>query len=187
MKKTRIIKAVAIGISACMLLQPIMVLAEEVTDEKKEITVDAEPSAPSYEEVKGEIESTVNEEISDADKKVESANALEGYDYQDAADAIDAAGSNLTNAAQDVQNAEGKLEDEKKDDAGLGVSIDLIDKDIEEANKSLGETEKAVDAATEAEKGIDADTSTVKEAEAAVEEIKEDVKKAEEWLGKAEE
>ncbi|MCR5558424.1 MAG: hypothetical protein K6F75_12805, partial [Butyrivibrio sp.] len=186
MKKTRFIKALALGISACMLLQPIMVLAEEITDEEKEITVGAETSAPSYEEVKGEIESAVSEEISNADQKVESAEALEGYDYQEAAEAINDADNYLSNAAQDVQNAEDKLGDEKTDDVNLGVSIDLIDKNTENANNALGETEKAVDAATEAEKGIDTDTSTVKEAETAVEEIKEDIRKAEEGIGKAE-
>ena len=186
MKNIRMIKTLAIGISASMLLQPIVALAAEVSEEKTEVISAVDTSTTPYEEVKEEIENTVSKELDEAEEKVEEAAALELYDYEGAEQAIEDATGNLNDAAKDVQNAEDALNDEQKAADQIGVTIELVDEKVKEADKALDEPGEAASDAVAKEDGIDVDKSTVKEAEDAVDAIKDDVNKANGAVGKAE-
>ncbi len=188
------IKALAIGLSASMAMQPVTAFAEEgenSTTDENTLTLSAESTdsqdhSETFEEAEGSV-TEADTAIDNAAEAVEQADAATDADYSKAQEALDDANREVEDAAIQVgaANITNTEAEELKDK--VGVDLTLIDDKTKEAEDTYKE---AVDAAKEAEEiseSINTETTSQQDAEKAVEEVNKNVETAKEKLDKANE
>ena len=200
MKNKQIIKALTIGISANMILNPVVAFAEDLSEDDLKDTMDAGASenaviksvedeesidTPTYENTKQEITDAAIE-LATVSIKVENADQVEGTDYKETEEAIDKASDKLRGAAEDVQTASDNLSKEMSNDVQVIASAKLAEDDIADAEKAFSESEEAASDAVKKDESISVDTSSANDATAAIQTIENDLKIAGDKLKEAE-
>ncbi len=200
MKNKQILKALTIGISANMILNPVVAFAEELSEGDLKETMDADASenaviksiedeestdTPTHEHTKMEITDAVVE-LTTVSTKVEKADQVEGTDYNDTEGAVDIAVDKLRDAAGDVQTASDNLSKEMSDDVQVIASVELAEDDFADAEKAFSASEEASADAVKNDESISADTSSVDDATTAIQVIENDLKLAGDKLKEAE-
>ena len=190
----QIIKALSIGLSASMAMQPLTALANEgenITDTDEnvlEVTDAQEDSAESsektYEEAK-EAVGDADDAIDTAAEAVDTADEVTSENYEEAKEALEDANRAVEDAEIQV-GAAGFTNNEGQEALNeIGVDITIIDDKTQEAEDTYKEAVEAAEVAEKASDSIDVNTTTSEQAEKIVKTVEENVKTAEDKLAEA--
>lgn len=197
MRNEQIIKAIAVGISASMMLDPVVALAEGLSGESSGAEVKTTDSneaesdiivgatvlseTPSHADVKEQL-SDVATELVTVDALVNEADKSEEVDYSDADKVLDIAIEEVRDAEKGIQTSDDAQHKAQDDAKRLNDAVEKTEDSIGAANATLDEVDKATENAVKIDESIDTAKSTEAEATIAVRDVESDVKKADEQL-----
>ena len=176
MKKKQVIKAITIGISASMLLNPVVALAEEldegnskteeeVADDSKEgadilVAAEGDPeAATTYEGVKEKIGDAATD-IAIASGVVEEAAKVPDAEFVEGQKALEEAADKVNQAKNDVVEAEKAENGEKTAVGNLEKNTETAEENLTGAGTAISEVEKAASDAITKNAAVNTSTST---------------------------
>ncbi len=202
MKNKQVIKAMTIGISASMLLNPVVAFAEEIEDTSEIGEKDTEGAKEGVDSVSAFTDSSeaaesasegVKKALDDAEtdliissNEVTEAQKIEGTNYTEAESAIDKAIDDTKGAKEDIQNFDVNITDEQKAVNDLEKTTELTEDDVSDANTIIFDADTLSKEAASKNEGIDEATSSEAEATKAVNDIENDITSIESKLNEAE-
>lgn len=191
MKNKQVIKALTVGISASMLLNPVVAFASDLSqDDSPIVNNDGDKAGESVEtsdkeEAEKELKDAETDLVIAADS-VKEADNVEGTEYTEAKSAIEKAHEDIKDAETDIGKADDAFEAEKKSKGIIDDSLDKVDDEFNKADDAINESMKASQEAVDKDAAVNVDTTSEAAAQNAMQDIENDLKIADGKLKEAE-